>query len=222
MRIRKRFRRRLNKSCNLTKGGRELTPGAYLKEHTAAAHVATERLLLGDDGALRAGRLTLDRYQRLITTTAKVWAAAREAFAEFPHYPEYQAIINDLVAAAARDEALLASKFVPDLRLGPLPQTRWPQFPAIADSATALGSMYVLLGSTLGGKMIARVLGESPELQQLPRYYFYEACSAVPPTTWPDFQRALTAAITSEADLLRCGEQALATFALYSSVYPSK
>ena len=196
----------------MTDGGAGLAPGKFLKEHTAAAHSATERLLLGDDGALRAGRLRLERYERLITTTAAVWAAARAAFADVPYYPKYQAIIDDLATAAEKDEALLPAN---------LALATSPNFPEITDKTTALGSLYVLLGSTLGGKMIARTLDKSPELQPLPHYYFYEACAAVPPKTWPGFQRELAAVVTSKGDLERCGEQALATFALYQFAYPT-
>ncbi len=181
---------------------------AYLKARTHKAHTATEKLLLGGD--LRRQSVSLARYQRLILTTARVWAGAREAFRTAPAATRpYREVTDSLSDAARRDVRVL------QLTGKPAAAT----FPAVSAAPEAWGSMYVLIGSTLGGRVIARLLRQCPDLAALPAFHFYSACAELPKTLWPEFRKGLNAAIQSQSALERCARQAELTFGLYPEYY---
>ncbi|NJC27822.1 biliverdin-producing heme oxygenase [Neolewinella antarctica] len=177
--------------------------GTYLKQETRAAHVATEALLLGS--AIRDRSVSLRRYRRLILVTERVWRSAAQLPSTTQYFPNLATHVTTLAAAVDRDRALLGLPKSPPATEFPLPKSR----------AETLGMLYVLLGSTLGGRMIAGLLGDCPELAQLNAHHFYGACADLPRSTWGNFQRLLTQEVRTAADREHCLAGALATFGLY-------
>ena len=186
------------------------SPGAYLKARTAGAHRATEDLLLGQ--VLINRSISLKRYRDLIRTTHRVWSAALRELTQLPELTDLRPHVEDLQRALVADVALLQ-----------LPTTDPPPapgFPPVKNITDCLGVYYVLLGSTLGGRVIAGILGECPALTHLNAFHFYGACAGVPKHTWPTLQKLLCEHVTDESDLRRCAASAESTFQRYHDWYP--
>ncbi|OAV45986.1 biliverdin-producing heme oxygenase [Lewinella sp. 4G2] len=187
---------------------REATIATRLKEETRAEHRATEDLLLGK--GLRSRDVSLTQYEHLIATSYLVWNHLVECFQEQDNSVPNLPIFLGLRDALLQDVNLLKLE----------PRTTTIEF-SPNSVAAALGAQYVLLGSTLGGRMIAKLLPACPELSHLPSFHFYRACGQVPPATWPKFQRLLAERITTTAEQEACLAAARATFNLYAELYPT-
>jgi heme oxygenase len=125
-----------------------------LRTGTAAEHEAVERTLDLLDPGLDRPRLVevlgrLHGFWRAAEAGLDDWAAGHPADAE-------------AVAWRRRRRAAL---FAADLAvLGAAPPRRAPELPALPGTGAALGRMYVLEGSTMGGAFIDRHLGALPDL----------------------------------------------------------
>ena len=188
---------------------RETTAATYLKDCTLEAHRATERLLLGD--ALRDRQVSPSQYRALILTTARVWARVGQELEAQAWVSTYAKQIEGLRQAAAADAAQFSS-------LGQLQQEE--DYPPFANPSEVLGAMYVLLGSTLGGRMIGRALMAIPALSAAAPFRFYEACGDLPRGLWPEFKKSLDEDLSQPAQMRAAGERAISTFALYATYYP--
>ncbi len=125
-----------------------------LRSDTAAEHAAVEQALDLLDADLTTVRLAsalsrLHGFWQSAEAGLDAWAAAEPAAAEGVHW-------------ADRRRAHL---FAADLAaLGARPAAERPELPAVPDTDTALGRLYVLEGSTLGGVFIDRHLAGLPQL----------------------------------------------------------
>jgi heme oxygenase (biliverdin-IX-beta and delta-forming) len=88
------------------------------------------------------------------------------------------------------------------------------RLPEIYSPATALGSMYVLEGSTLGGQMIARMLQKNPMLNLVPgQLNFFQGYREETGRKWKSFQAALNL-LDGETEILVSA--ARQTFSLFT------
>ncbi|MDF0733610.1 biliverdin-producing heme oxygenase [Pseudomonas entomophila] len=128
----------------------------------STAHLPTSPLLLALRAGTQASHKALER--RLPFFSAGFdQAAYRQLIAAYYgfHAPletlltEHQARARDKTPALARDLQALA---LSPAQIDALP--RCQALPAVADAASALGVMYVLEGSTLGGQVLKRAMAE--------------------------------------------------------------
>lgn len=192
----------------------ELTAAEYLKENTRAAHraaeraAAAERIMRGDIGATH--------YQALILSNYQVWQsidrALRAAHSAQTVLPTWAAYRLPLADELTKDLILLnLSPSSP----GPGAETAldW------TDPATAWGTLYVLNGSTLGGRQLYRALRANPRLGEVADFYFYRACADLPPARWPAFRQALNAGLTTSAAREQARRAAVVVFELFTKAY---
>lgn len=157
-----------------------------LRTGTAAEHEAVERSLDLLDPSL-------DRI-RLATVLGRLhgfWLAAEEG-------------LEAWAGAHARDAEAVAwprrrraSLFAADLReLGVAAARARPELPELVDTARALGRMYVLEGSTLGGAFIDRHLGTLPGLAGV-RLHAFTPYGAETGAMWHAYRRAVRAHVAA-------------------------
>ncbi len=125
-----------------------------LRTGTAAEHEDVERTLDLLDPALDRHRLTL-----VLDLMHGFWRAAEAGLDEWA--ARFPAEAEELQWARRRRTALFARDLA---ELGGAAGERSPELPAVTGTDEALGRMYVLEGSTLGGVFIDRHLSGLPEL----------------------------------------------------------
>ncbi|RFU20295.1 biliverdin-producing heme oxygenase [Geodermatophilus marinus] len=123
-----------------------------LRAATAAEHGQVESTL-----ALMDPQLSRERLVAVLRRLHGFWAAAEAGLQGWAQREPADA------AAVQWDRRRRAHLFAADLRaLGAGPGADAPELPAVEDTDQALGRMYVLEGSTLGGTVIARHLAGLP------------------------------------------------------------
>jgi heme oxygenase len=149
-----------------------------LRTGTAAEHEDVERTLDLLDPGLDRPRLT-----GVLTRMHGFWRAAETGLddwaARFPDDAE------SVTWAARRRSALFAA----DLQtLGAAPADREPALAPVADTDAALGRLYVLEGSTLGGTFIDRHLAGLPTLSGI-RLRAFSPYGTATGAMWHAFRR---------------------------------
>lgn len=85
--------------------------------------------------------------------------------------------------------------------------------PAITDSCQALGALYVLEGSTLGGQVISQILSRNLPIPELPKALsFFEGYGANTQTMWDSFVHYLEGYNGTDAQKARLIQSAADTF----------
>jgi heme oxygenase (biliverdin-IX-beta and delta-forming) len=124
-------------------------PAGLLKQHTAQQHEYAEFLLLPKLKNIN----TLADYTAILRMFYGFFAPVQEAISQFvlkEQLPDIAArrharlILSDLENCGSQEVPLICT-----------------QLPAIDNTASAFGALYVLEGSTLGGRMIARMLNQN-------------------------------------------------------------
>ncbi len=172
-----------------------------LRTATALEHEQVETTL-----ALTDPDLDRDRLVDVLGRLSAFWAAAEDG-------------LEDWAARHRADAAALewhrrrrAGLYAADLSAlgGPAVGDR-PELPAVADTGAALGRLYVLEGSTLGGTFIDRHLAGVPGLPRLRSFSPYgEQTGAM----WAAFRRATRAHVAGGGDAARVVTAARETFAV--------
>jgi heme oxygenase len=149
-----------------------------LRTGTAAAHEAVERTLDLLDPGLDRLRLTavLDRMHGF-------WRAAEAGLDDWAaRFPSDAGTVG---WSARRRAGLFADDL---LALGAAPAGTEPALPAVTDTDDALGRLYVLEGSTLGGTFIDRHLAALPALSGV-RLRAFSPYGAKTGAMWHAFRR---------------------------------
>ncbi|RBY75638.1 heme oxygenase [Blastococcus sp. TF02-09] len=173
-----------------------------LRTGTAAEHEDVERTLDLLDPALTRHRLA-----RVLDAMHGFWRAAEAGLDDWAgRYPADAAGVD----WARRRRARL---FATDLRgLGAPPSDAAPLLPAVRDTDEALGRLYVLEGSTLGGVFIDRHLAALPELAGVTVRSFSPYGSETG-AMWAAFRRTTRARISAGGDAAVVLASARTTFA---------
>ena len=130
------------------------TVAALLKNETAAQHQEAEDVL--------------QAYLASVDSTEK-YAALLRAF--YSYFHPLQEVIATYISTAIlhdMDQRRTAASILDDLRFlnAPLPFTLCNKLPAIRSREAAFGALYVMEGSTLGGRVIAKMmLKKMPHLE---------------------------------------------------------
>jgi heme oxygenase len=169
---------------------------SYLRDVTRSAHLAIENVL-----SLQDADLTLERYKMVLARLYGFWAAWEVQISE---------LYNDDSFLAPRRRAHLLAADLTSLQF--FDAERFPPCPRVPinDRWMALGSIYVMEGSSLGGRVILhnveRCLGEVGK--QSSRYF--AGYGEQTGTMWREFLERLNE--TSPYDRELVGRGALATF----------
>jgi heme oxygenase len=173
-----------------------------LRTGTAAGHEDVERTL-----ALLDPSLTLHRLASVLDLMHGFWRAAESGLDAWADRCPADA---EGVDWARRRRASL---FAVDLdRLGAAPSEWSPALPPVTGTDAALGRMYVLEGSTLGGIFIDRHLSGLPELAGT-RISAFSPYGSETGAMWAAFRRATRARAAGGGDAGAMLEAARGTFA---------
>jgi heme oxygenase (biliverdin-IX-beta and delta-forming) len=170
----------------------------HLRTMTRPAHRALEEAL-----GLLDTPLDLDGYRRLLARLYGFWIGWE---------PQISGLLQDAAMLAPRRRlhlvaADLAALGVPDDELAALP--RCPLTP-LHDAAEALGSLYVMEGSTLGGRLIQAHIQRCLGSVAFNCCAYFRGYGAETGVMWQAFLALLDAA--PAADTRRIGNGAVATF----------
>ncbi|MEW5822760.1 MAG: biliverdin-producing heme oxygenase [Pseudomonadota bacterium] len=178
-----------------------LTPALHLRAATADRHTALEAQPLL--AALMAAGLTRARYAQLLNALHGFFAPLEDRLTA-----THPALLAELGYIARTP--LLRTDLT---RLGhPHSPMHCTALPPVDDKAQALGVLYVLEGSRLGGAVIARHLRQHAALEVGDALCFYESDGEALAPRWRGFTAALDARLASPETLLRATEAACATF----------
>ncbi len=164
---------------------------AALRSATSLAHTQLESATLGEK--IMDGSLSPEEYTRIIDWQRRAHLALEPALAGFVGGQYQYRPRFSLTAPAAPAPAL--------------------------DRATAIGRLYVLEGSSLGGTMIYRQLQQLPALQPFAPFDFYRAQSEWGLKQWKSFVGFLKETTFTEEDIRHATTSALATFAEFERLW---
>lgn len=186
-----------------------------LRDRTRERHLRVESLLFF--AALAAGKVPVERYLELLRALSILHEALEERAASSEH-PAVRAVFvedlrrlpllrRDLEGARLDREgdvtgALLQAEVLAE-RI-----RRWSE----ADPVALLGCLYVLVGSALGGPLVAALVGRGlAPSGPVPLEYLTNGGRA-PGPVWEAFSQRMNAALTDEADMKRAASAANETF----------
>lgn len=185
-------------------------PHLALRTATRHAHEAAEASPMMR--SLVAGELDDLGYERLLAaqwTLLSRWEAERSAWLDtlrvlhgWPYASRAAALRRDLMATGIQRDHL------PELRQTAVPSLRMPADDALP---AALGELYVIEGSALGGRVIVKGLRE--RLPHLPHHFYAIGEGTAAP--WRRFQSLLDDVLTSPASLAAAIDAARHMFARF-------
>jgi len=171
---------------------------------TAGAHAQVEAML-----GLMDPDLHRDRLVEVVGRLHAFWTAAEAGLDAWARREPADA---ETVCWSRRRRAHL---FAGDLRaLGAAPTAApGPDLPAVEDTDQALGRLYVLEGSTLGGTFISRHLAALPALGQDVRLHAFSPYGTETGAMWHAYRRVARARVAAGGDAARLVGAAGSTFA---------
>ncbi len=181
-------------------GGDVLTE---LRTATAVEHEQVESTL-----GLMDPQLDRDRLVEVLTRLHAFWTAAEAGLDAWARRSPADAVTVDW------SRRRRASLFAADLRaLGATPPDGGsPELPPVEDTDQALGRLYVLEGSTLGGTFIARHLATLPALGPGVRLGAFSPYGAETGAMWHAYRRVTRERVAAGGDAGRVVAAARATF----------
>ena len=181
----------------------------YLKEETQELHHDVESTFYGKK--IMDGSLTHIQYTDMIVKNQYIFHSIegilRTKFADFFEKSQYQPNLTR--------QDLLDSDII---SLGAHAFDFSVQLPVYSSAQEIVGALYVLEGSMLGGKMIARGLKRNANLDKVLDYYFYNSDKDIK-TGWNEFRTFIAEFITSTSDYPIVLQGAVNTFNFFKSVY---
>ncbi|MCB0196323.1 MAG: biliverdin-producing heme oxygenase [Anaerolineae bacterium] len=149
-----------------------------LKQETAPHHRAVEQLAQAD--TILNQTLTLTQYSRLITTH---YHAHRLIEPQLPTILGAYWANRLQLPRRRRLNALQHDIMQLDLDCGPISQLDF----SINTVPQALGAMYVMEGSTLGGAVIFKALKKNKQLNRAAPFHYYHLCGQNTRALWLNF-----------------------------------
>ncbi len=176
-----------------------------LRAATAAEHERVEESL-----GLMDPELTRERLTAVLRLMHGFWLAAEAGLDAWARREPDDAA--DLAWARRRRAALFADDLAALGSAGGSPAR--PELPPVRDTGEALGRLYVLEGSTLGGTFIDRHLATLPDLSGSVRLRAFSPYGPDTGPMWHAFRRAARAHVAGGGDADRLVGAARATFAV--------
>jgi heme oxygenase (biliverdin-IX-beta and delta-forming) len=174
-----------------------------LRTETAGEHQAVEQTL-----DLLSPDLTRDRLVDVLTRMHAFWAAAEAGLDAWAAEHPADA---DRVGWSHRHRTAL---FAADLAALDAPDERSdrPELPVVADTDAALGRLYVLEGSSLGGVFIDRHLATLPQLADAGRLSAFSPYGERTGAMWHAFRSVTRERVAAGGDADRVVDSARETF----------
>ena len=181
----------------------------YLKEETKELHREVEAVFYGKQ--IMDSSLTKIQYTEMIVKNQYIFHSIegilKTEFTDFFENLKYQPNLNrqDLLD---KDIIYLGIQTV-DFSV---------KLPTYLSTQEVAGALYVMEGSMLGGKMIARCLERNTNLDKISDYYFYNSDKDIK-TEWNEFRTFISEFINPSSDYSLVKEGAVNTFNFFKSVY---
>ncbi|MGY1820802.1 biliverdin-producing heme oxygenase [Geodermatophilus sp. SYSU D00079] len=176
---------------------------AALRTATAAEHEQVESTL-----ALMDPQLRRDRLVAVLARLHGFWSAAEAGLDEWARREPADAATVDW---ARRRRAHLFAEDLQALGAAPEPAPD-PGLPAVGDTDQALGRLYVLEGSTLGGTFISRHLATLPTLGPDARVGAFSPYGGETGAMWHAYRRVTRERVAAGGDADRLVGAAVSTF----------
>ncbi|SEP04540.1 biliverdin-producing heme oxygenase [Trujillonella endophytica] len=174
-----------------------------LRSATAPEHERVEEIL-----GLVDPELTRERLAVVLTLMLGFWLAAEEGLDAWAE--REPAAAEALTWSRRRRAGLFAADLATLGHADGLPAR--PELPPVADTDAALGRMYVLEGSTLGGTFIDRHLATLPDLSGGVRLRAFSPYGPDTGPMWQAFRRAVRGHVAGGGDADRVVGAARGTF----------
>lgn len=173
-----------------------------LKIHTKDAHLSVERLIIKKIQCLQ----TTEDYIDLLKIFYGYFSALEEQIVSFINtnkLPDF--------AERRKTESLLSDiKSLSDANI--LTPQKANDLPAIASHTEALGALYVIEGSTLGGKIISKMISQKLGADAENALKFFQGYGERTEEKWEAFKNSLNCNVQSEPDIKLTLSAALETF----------
>ncbi len=174
-----------------------------LRTATAVEHEQVESAL-----GLMDPHLGRDRLVEVLIRLHAFWTAAEAGLDAWAHRSPADAGVVDW---SRRRRAHLFAADLRELGAAP-PDDGGPELPAVEDTDQALGRLYVLEGSTLGGTFISRHLATLPALGPDVRLGAFSPFGAETGAMWHAYRRVTRERVAAGGDADRVVAAARATF----------
>jgi heme oxygenase len=165
-----------------------------LRLSTAEAHRAVEV-----DLGLPDSVADLEDYRRCLAAFYRLYRPLEAALAAFDDWTS----IGVEIAARAHTPRLAVDLSALGLDPQALPDARSAALPVLSNFATALGALYVLEGSTLGGRVILRLLQERLGERIRDASAFFGGHGARTAESWKEFKQSLDRYGAAHPDRIR-------------------
>jgi heme oxygenase (biliverdin-IX-beta and delta-forming) len=175
-----------------------------LRTETAAEHQAVEESL-----DLLSPDLSRDRLVDVLTRMHGFWQAAE---ADLDGWADAHPADAERVDWAARHRSDLFAADLAALGAAPADPADGPELPAVPDTDAALGRLYVLEGSSLGGVFIDRHLATLPQLAATGRMSCFSPYGERTGAMWHAFRTVTRARVAAGGDAGRLVDAARQTF----------
>ncbi|HEX5306651.1 MAG TPA: biliverdin-producing heme oxygenase [Dyella sp.] len=192
---------------------------SLLRHATHAAHRALESSAIARD--LMSPDLTLVRYRHILQVWLRAWCVLEASLRLSTDFPRYASMlptartVKGMRDLAAVDRLLVAAPPDPRIDVWDTPAP----IPA-RDEFALLGMGYVAVGSSIGGRVIARhVCATLPQEPGVITTFFDD--DGGDPAAWGRWLGELNQRVVSPPQQHACTEGALATFALLQGAFAS-
>lgn len=176
----------------------------YLKQHTAEYHDAAENLF--NSGKIFNKTFTLEDYKKIIGTN---YLMLLNSEAEI--FRSLSGNFSEKLQLGSRRKLPLIEKDLAGLAIKPRSASEELEF---SSEYEALGAMYVIEGSTLGGNVIAKQLSKTEGFDQV-TFNFFGCYRENTGPMWKNFKEVLDGEVTEEKyDEVLSGARKLYTFLL--------
>ncbi len=160
-----------------------------LKTETAQQHVALERLVIPTIKSIKS----FDDYKRLLQLFYGYYQPVETAI-------DNHINILDLPDYAERRKAILIKQDLESIKETAFNLPLCNDLPTITNMSEALGAMYVLEGSTLGGKFIGKMIAKQLDVNNNDSIQFFSAYGDEVEEKWYSFKNHIDL-YTSNADV---------------------
>lgn len=165
-----------------------------LKTETRPHHDRIEEVGFSDK--IMSGQLTLDEYKQLVINNYRIHKLVEGAMEQMPEVKNLEGLDFE-----SRKKTALLAKDLESLGLNPADYTTEGIALDLTDFHHAMGTYYVLEGSTLGGSVIARQLAKNENIAKegVAEFNFYGCYGDMVGPRWKAFQQVLLNVATDDA-----------------------